>query len=487
MLEDNNDNGCLVGNHVTIADLFLYHLVAWLDGGLDGGLLDGELRAIDSSVLDEYPLLRQHNEAIERNPAVVNFREQHKSPYLTFDFVPQDSAPGVSEGKRADSRPARVKRMPSSDGLPRNEKRSGNRLRGARRIPSNDGLPRNVARSKSSDGISAPFPAKRRESLRENDDAFSNQAKEADTMMKAPLRRKASFDYVADDDFGPGRKARGASMPPRARPVIIDDDEDDNVNFSDESDNSTDLNESYASLLAGDQQFTHSPTFGRSKFTNSPLRKKRDEFWDDSSTSSFGDGTSLSSVEHDLAALNMRVEVKREEERASLSDPVASHEKDDAIQRKKRRTKKKPAPGTTRKIAPPRLPVNAPRHVPPKRKKAIVTKKVDVVKASPAKATRNLKDKTSTEGSSHSVDANSKELPESATTRGKSREQTQLPPTLPTSDQLSSTLTGILSKRESTPTKNRKKVKRLSSNDQRIKFPSNSPRGPGRAASKGKY
>ena len=484
--------------------MFLYHLVSWLqDGGADSGVLDGELFAIGSSVLDDYPLLRQHKASIERDPAVVYFRDQHKSPYSTFDFVPQDAAPEATVGKGIDSRPAGVRRRPSGDGLSVSELRSDNRPKIVRRLPSTDSipsndkrlnnrpprrakrtssqgvLPKNVARSKSSDMV-PKAPVRPGPNGTVEGDSVSGNDKKSFSTMKTPLRRKESFDV---DSFGSGRKSRGGSMPPRPRPTIFDDD-DDYVNFSDESE--IDLNESFASLSGvSPPPPTHSPTLGRNPSINSPKRGKREEFWDDSSTSSFDDETSRSSVEHDLAALNMRVAVKRKEEEAS-------RERQSAAQKEKKRRKKaesRPKKNTAHIV----LPSNAPRHVAPKKKKKPPrkqpAKKTIPAKKNPSpKTSNNLKKIPPGEKISGEVKANPIMLPEGAlrniypvTAKGSPVAPAQLSQAQLQRRQSVPTRTVSAPRRAgSTPKKTGKIVKRFPSNDRRMSFPVNSLRGVGR-------
>ena len=489
--------------------MFLYHLVSWLqDSGSDSGVLDGELLAIGSSVLNDYPLLRQHKASIERNSAVIYFRDQHKSPYSTFDFIPQNIVPESAGGKVMDSRPAGVRRMPSGDGLPISELRSDNRPKIVRRLPSTDsipsddrrlnnrpprrakrtssqgGLPKNVARSKSSDQV-PKAPVRQAPNGTADDDSCSGNTKKTGSITKTPLRRKESFDV---DSFGSGRISRGGSMPPRARPAIFDDD-DDYVNFSDESE--IDLNESFASLGGvPPPPPTHSPTLGGNQYMYSPKRDKRDEFWDDSSTSSFDDETSRSSVEHDLAALKMRVEVKRKEEEAS-------RERQSAAQKEKKRRKKaesRPKKNTGHIV----LPSNAPRHVAPKKRK-VAPRKQAAKNTIPAK--KNATPPKAVKKISKEVKANPTVMPEcaprsnySGNAKGSPVPPAQLSPALPATDKLSSTTNTNLPRRQSMPTgtgsaprragstpkKTGKNIKRFPSNDRRMSFPVNSVRGSGR-------
>jgi len=75
-----NPSGWLVGNTVTIADLQLHRITSWVSSGM----LDG----IPKTILDDYPLVKVHNENIEALPSVVKWRTEHPTPYQDFQHTP---------------------------------------------------------------------------------------------------------------------------------------------------------------------------------------------------------------------------------------------------------------------------------------------------------------------------------------------------------------------------------------------------------------
>jgi Glutathione S-transferase, C-terminal domain len=448
VIAENKGAGWLVGPRLTVTDLVLYHLSSWLDGGLDGGIVGGEVCVNDSSVLDSYPLVRQHKESIDNLFSVIEFRDQYKSPYSTFDFVP----PNV-DASRSD------KNVP--DNLPR----------GAKRRLSTDGLPKNVSRCKSSDQITkhpgAPSPAKRRSSKDDNDlELQEHETKKTDKMMSTPMRRKPSFEVDEVEDEFPRRKPRGVSLPPRPRPTIIDDDDDDDkdFNFSDESEELEDLNNSAKSLLdfAG--------------------MKNRNELWDDSSTDSFDDESSFSSVEHNLEGLKVRLQsgIGKEKKIPSSSDPGSRKKKAGKKKKRKRKKDKKNKKSrresdTIEKIAP-KLPANTPRHVKRTRKSDSILGMKKTPK--PPEEPRNVnsaKPPKDNEAKEVLTIFNSTKPPkddEAKTTKSnQSAQEAEEPSKKPKK-------TDKPASKEATP-KNEKKVKRLPAGGSRKgvkRFPSNDPR-----------
>ncbi|CAB9506161.1 S-crystallin [Seminavis robusta] len=434
VLEENKLAGWLVGSNMTVADLSVYHLSSWLNGGLDGGVQGGDAYMFDSSILEKYPLLRKHREAIENHISVVRFREQFQSPYSSFDFVPYDDS--ESSGNQL------------SDNLPR----------GARRRLSADHLPKNVARSKSSDhlprhpGFSAPSPAKRRSSKDDNEP--SQPAKKTDKMMSAPLRRKPSFDSDEAEEELPRRKSRGMSLPPRTRPIIIDDDEDDDLGFSDESEDSEDQPGASYLLNLGS--------------------KKANELFDDSSTDSFDDEASTTSVEHGLEGLKNRLQSALEKEKElSSSDPTARKKKADKKKKhKKKKDKKKKKKKSKREsdtMVPPKLPPNTPR--------ASSTKKSS--EKSLSKATGKPKE-DDTEPKSGKSSSSRTEASKEGSSKAKDKDEegkTSKTKSSSTSEKSSKQKSQKPSSKENTP-KRQKKVKRhLSGSPKGTKrFPSNNPR-----------
>jgi len=78
---DENKSGWFVGDKVTIADLRVHQLVAWLTSGI----LDG----IPTDCLDSsYPLLKANYERVEALPAIAAFRAKYGNKYKTFDYTP---------------------------------------------------------------------------------------------------------------------------------------------------------------------------------------------------------------------------------------------------------------------------------------------------------------------------------------------------------------------------------------------------------------
>ena len=77
-----NGSGWLVGSSITIADLAMHRVVAWIISGI----LDG----ISKDLVDGYPQVKKHYEAIEALPEVVAFRKNHPLPFKEeeFDYVP---------------------------------------------------------------------------------------------------------------------------------------------------------------------------------------------------------------------------------------------------------------------------------------------------------------------------------------------------------------------------------------------------------------
>ena len=74
-LQENHDNRkskWLVGADVSIADLQLYHLVCWISGGIGDGDGPSLLKGIESSLIDNYPLLLKHKLQVETLPEVLS-------------------------------------------------------------------------------------------------------------------------------------------------------------------------------------------------------------------------------------------------------------------------------------------------------------------------------------------------------------------------------------------------------------------------------
>lgn len=72
-------SGWLVGASVTIADLGLHRLTGWIKAGI----LDG----IPAVLLDDYPLVSAHHDAVESIPEVVAWRTKYPTPYKSFEFT----------------------------------------------------------------------------------------------------------------------------------------------------------------------------------------------------------------------------------------------------------------------------------------------------------------------------------------------------------------------------------------------------------------
>lgn len=349
---------------MTIADLVLYRLVSWLEGTLEAGFDCGKLQRINSSILNNYPLLRQHRESIDKIPSIVGFHKRFQAPYSTFDFTPEEEEPQKSNRKKAINRPKRV------------------------RLTKSDGFPKNVSRSRSADQMPK---LRRRPSLEENDPTVSLAPKNTDKMIARPIQRKASFDCDAVEEIDdPTSKTRGASMPPRLRSIILDDDDDDDVNFSDDVSDTDDLNVSSTSLLS----FS-----GRDMFISSPRKQKSDEFWDDSSSTSFDDESSFSSIERELENFKNSLPSLLKKESGVSSPPlqvlplppsglrVNGDQAAKKTRRKKAsRIKRKSKAANEKRATRPKLPANTPRHLPPKKKQGKLIGK----KEPPADSTRDL-------------------------------------------------------------------------------------------------
>lgn len=71
LLQDNGDNGFFVGHSISVADLAVWRLCAWISGGIIDGL------PVD--LLDGFPLLSVHQSQISNLPKVVEWiKKNHK-------------------------------------------------------------------------------------------------------------------------------------------------------------------------------------------------------------------------------------------------------------------------------------------------------------------------------------------------------------------------------------------------------------------------
>jgi glutathione S-transferase len=75
---EENGTGWLVGEKVTIADLQLHRVPAWV--------MSGRLDGIPKDLVDGYPLVKAHHQMIEALPEVVAWRTNHPAPYTDFEF-----------------------------------------------------------------------------------------------------------------------------------------------------------------------------------------------------------------------------------------------------------------------------------------------------------------------------------------------------------------------------------------------------------------
>jgi len=69
LLQDNGDTGFFVGHSISVADLAVWRLCAWISGGIIDGL------PVD--LLDGFPLLSVHQSQISNLPKVVEWIKKH--------------------------------------------------------------------------------------------------------------------------------------------------------------------------------------------------------------------------------------------------------------------------------------------------------------------------------------------------------------------------------------------------------------------------
>lgn len=105
------------------------------------------------------------------------------------------------------------------------------------------------------------------------------------------------------------------------------------------------------------------------KSPKSPTRKKRDEFWDESSSESFDDESSFSSVEHDLKGLKKRLKspLENKSKYSPEQGPAPYNWKVDRKKRRKKKKEEKDVRSSAKMKKVPKLPVNMPRNQPTKR------------------------------------------------------------------------------------------------------------------------
>ena len=333
----------LVGKNLTIADLTLYHLVGWLDGSLDSGIYGGKLGAVDSSILDDYPLVRQHKELVQNYPGATAFHSKYSPPYCTFDFQPPINERENDLGQQ------------QLDNLPK----------GVRRQKSKElGVPKRRTTPSRKQNFSAPSPVRRRPTQSEGDKDLLEGNKKTDKLLSVPLRKKETFDYyssIDNDDVDDHNESES-----KLRTLLFQNESEDNldISFSDDTEDDYNPNDSRTSLLGSSQ----------SVLLASP-KKTREELWDsfrdDSSTTSFDDDSSISSIEHDLETLKNSTlkEIPKSDAGVSPSAIPANLYKKSKHKDSKRKKKKKKKTSKSKKEKPiPILPVNPPRHIPPKRK-----------------------------------------------------------------------------------------------------------------------
>ena len=71
LLEDNRDTGFFVGSSISVADLAVWRLCAWISGGI----IDG----ISTNLLEGFPLLSVHQREISNLPKVMEWvKKTHK-------------------------------------------------------------------------------------------------------------------------------------------------------------------------------------------------------------------------------------------------------------------------------------------------------------------------------------------------------------------------------------------------------------------------
>ena len=69
LLQDNGDTGFFVGRSISVADLAVWRLCAWISGGIIDGL--------PVNLLDGFPLLSVHQSQISNLPKVVEWINKH--------------------------------------------------------------------------------------------------------------------------------------------------------------------------------------------------------------------------------------------------------------------------------------------------------------------------------------------------------------------------------------------------------------------------
>ena len=69
LLQDNGDTGFFVGHSISVADLAVWRLCAWISGGIIDGL--------PVNLLDGFPLLSVHQSQISNLPKVVEWIKKH--------------------------------------------------------------------------------------------------------------------------------------------------------------------------------------------------------------------------------------------------------------------------------------------------------------------------------------------------------------------------------------------------------------------------
>jgi len=69
LLKDNGDTGFFVGHSISVADLAVWRLCAWISGGIIDGL--------PVNLLDGFPLLSVHQSQISNLPKVIEWIKKH--------------------------------------------------------------------------------------------------------------------------------------------------------------------------------------------------------------------------------------------------------------------------------------------------------------------------------------------------------------------------------------------------------------------------
>jgi hypothetical protein len=112
-----------VGTKVSIADLKLNQLVCWISGGTGDGDGPSLLLGIESSLVDNYPLLLRHKMQVETLPEVLSWRAKYSPPYSfleyrpPFEFRSMGRRSRLEEDHRSSMHPAGYLLNPRSGGI----------------------------------------------------------------------------------------------------------------------------------------------------------------------------------------------------------------------------------------------------------------------------------------------------------------------------------------------------------------------------------